>query len=68
MLEPLEVEDKIQLCHETTNMAKDKKVIPDPIVALDFYFNFFILEELYLMVHIFIIQILGFQEFFFSFS
>ena len=35
---------------------------------LSFYFNFFILEELYLMVHTFIIQILGFQELFFSFS
>merc|ERR1711959_890070 len=35
---------------------------------LSFYFNFFILEELYFMVHTFIIQILGFQELFFSFS
>merc|ERR1711943_88171 len=34
---------------------------------LSFYFNFFILEELYFMVHTFIIQILGFQELFFSF-
>merc|ERR1712054_655728 len=32
---------------------------------LSFYFNFFILEELYFMVHTFIIQILGFQELFF---
>merc|ERR1712110_380669 len=35
---------------------------------LSFYFFFFILEELYFMVHTFIIQILGFQELFFSFS
>merc|ERR1711988_871093 len=34
---------------------------------LSFYFFFFILEELYFMVHTFIIQILGFQELFFSF-
>ena len=34
---------------------------------LSFYFYFYILEELYLMVHTFIIQILGFQEFFFSY-
>ena len=32
------------------------------------FFYFYILEELYLMVHTFIIQILGFQEFFFSSS
>ena len=31
-----------------------------------FFFYFYILEELYLMVHTFIIQILGFQEYFFS--
>ena len=35
---------------------------------LSFFFYFYILEELYLMVHTFIIQILGFQEFFFSSS
>ena len=29
-----------------------------------FFFYFYILEELYLMVHTFIIQILGFQELF----
>merc|ERR1711924_221899 len=33
---------------------------------LSFFFYFYILEELYFMVHTFIIQILGFQEFFFS--
>jgi len=32
---------------------------------LSFFFYFYILEELYLMVHTFIIQIFGFQEFFF---
>ena len=32
---------------------------------LSFFFYFYILEELYLMLHTFIIQILGFQEFFF---
>ena len=32
---------------------------------LSFIFYFYILEELYLMVHTFIIQIFGFQEFFF---
>merc|ERR1712194_464603 len=31
---------------------------------LSFFFYFYILEELYLMVHTFIIQILGFQELF----
>jgi hypothetical protein len=36
-------------------------------LLLSFYFFFFILEELYLMVHTFIIQIIGFQELFFSF-
>ena len=35
---------------------------------LSFFFYFYILEELYLMVHTFIIQILGFQELFFSSS
>merc|ERR1712134_56807 len=30
---------------------------------LSFFFYFYILEELYFMVHTFIIQILGFQEF-----
>ena len=35
---------------------------------LSFFFNFYILEEQYLMVHTFIIQILGFQELFFSSS
>ena len=35
---------------------------------LSFFFYFYILEELYLMVHTFIIQIFGFQEFFFSSS
>ena len=35
---------------------------------LSFFSFFFILEELYLMVHTFIIQILGFLEFFFSSS
>ena len=34
---------------------------------LSLFFYFYILEELYLMVHIFIIQILGFLESFFSF-
>merc|ERR1712193_404193 len=33
---------------------------------LYFFFYFYILEELYLMVHTFIIQILGFLEFLFS--
>merc|ERR1712134_91807 len=33
---------------------------------LSFFFYFYILEELCFMVHTFIIQILGFQEFFFS--
>merc|ERR1712056_79894 len=33
-----------------------------------FYFYFYILEELCFMVHTFIIQILGFQELFSSFS
>merc|ERR1711866_13093 len=32
---------------------------------LSFFFYFYILEELCFMVHTFIIQILGFQEFFF---
>merc|ERR1712183_262371 len=35
---------------------------------LSFFFYFYILQELYFMVHTFIIQILGFQEFFFSSS
>jgi hypothetical protein len=35
---------------------------------LSFFSYFYILEELYLMVLIFIIQILGFQELFFSSS
>ena len=35
---------------------------------LYFYFYFYILEELYLMIQTFIIQILGFQELFSSFS
>merc|ERR1712113_581453 len=35
---------------------------------LSFYFYFYILEELYLMVHTFIHLLLGFQEFFFSSS
>merc|ERR1712050_407037 len=35
---------------------------------LSFFFYFYILEELCFMVHTFIIQILGFQEFFFSSS
>jgi len=35
---------------------------------LSFFSFFFILEELYFMVHTFIIQILGFLEFFFSSS
>merc|ERR1712046_488421 len=35
---------------------------------LSFFFYFYILEELYLMEVTFIIQILGFQEFFFSSS
>ena len=35
---------------------------------LSFFFYFYILEELYLMVHTFIIQILGFLEFLFSSS
>ena len=35
---------------------------------LSFFFNFYILEEHYLMVHTFIIQILGFQELFSSSS
>ncbi len=35
---------------------------------LSFFFYFYILEELYLMVHTFIIQILGFQELFSSSS
>ena len=35
---------------------------------LSFFFYFYILEELYLMVHTFIMQILGFLEFFFSSS
>merc|ERR1711976_311315 len=33
---------------------------------LSFFFYFYILEELYFMVHTFIIQILGFLELFFS--
>ena len=37
-------------------------------LLLSFFFYFYILEELYLMVHTFIIQIFGFQEFFFSSS
>merc|ERR1712157_614493 len=36
--------------------------------SLSFFFYFYILEELCFMVHTFIIQILGFQEFFFSSS
>merc|ERR1711879_753306 len=35
---------------------------------LFFFFYFYILQELYFMVHTFIIQILGFLEFFFSFG
>merc|ERR1712085_146162 len=35
---------------------------------LSFFFYFYILEELCFMVHTFIIQILGFQEFLFSSS
>merc|ERR1712187_470168 len=35
---------------------------------LSFFFYFYILEEPYFMVHTFIIQTLGFQEFFFSSS
>merc|ERR1712170_345584 len=35
---------------------------------LSFFFYFYILEELCFMVHTFIIQILGFQELFFSSS
>ena len=35
---------------------------------LSFYLYFYILEELYFMFHTFIIQIFGFQEFFFSSS
>merc|ERR1711935_23554 len=35
---------------------------------LSFFFYFYILQELCFMVHTFIIQILGFQEFFFSSS
>merc|ERR1711976_549824 len=35
---------------------------------LSFFFYFYILEELYFMVHTFIIQILGFLEFLFSSS
>merc|ERR1711920_105702 len=35
---------------------------------LSFFFYLYILEELYFMVHTFIIQILGFLEFFFSSS
>ena len=35
---------------------------------LFFFFYFYILEELYFIIHIFIIQILGFLELFFSSS
>ena len=35
---------------------------------LSFFLYFYILEELYLMLHTFIIQIFGFLEFFFSSS
>ena len=41
-------------------------ILVEHLLSLLFYF--YILEELYLMVHTFIIQILGFQEFFFSSS
>jgi hypothetical protein len=35
---------------------------------LSFYLYFYILEELYFMFHTFIMQMFGFQEFFFSSS
>ena len=62
---------KLCLLNPVTYYAKDRWRSVNPVNFpnhLSFFSFFFILEELYLMVHTFIIQILGFLEFFFSSS